>query len=73
MKFEILTPVGFTVRTSEEYWQRLLVKHPDLEQLEELIKLALATPDEVLRSSRDCEVLLFYRVRRENVGLLLIG
>jgi len=73
MKFEISTPLGFTVRTSEEYWQRLLVKHPDLEQLEELIKLALATPDEVRRSSRDCEVLLFYRVRRENVGLLLIG
>jgi len=30
MKFEIVTPLGFTVRTSEGYWQRLMGKHPDL-------------------------------------------
>ncbi|KAM3100376.1 hypothetical protein ACKFKG_01315 [Phormidesmis sp. 146-35] len=64
MKFEILMPLGFTVRTSEEYWQRLITKHPDLEELEELVQFALASPDEVRRSQRDAEVLLFYRVRR---------
>jgi hypothetical protein len=47
MRFEILTPLGFTVRTSDEYWQRLLIKHPDIEDLEEVIQLALSTPDEV--------------------------
>jgi len=33
MKFEVVTPLGFTVRTSEGYWQRLMGKHPDLEEL----------------------------------------
>ena len=47
MKFEILTPLNFTVRTSDSYWQRLIVKHPDLENLEELVKQALASPDEI--------------------------
>jgi hypothetical protein len=59
MRFEILTPLGFTVRTSDEYWQRLLIKHPDIEDLEEVIQLALSTPDEVRRSSRDVDVFLF--------------
>lgn len=58
MKFEIVTPLGFTVRTSEGYWQRLMGKHPDLEDLEELVTLALASPDEIRRSSRDAGVLL---------------
>lgn len=60
MKFEILTPLNFTVRTSDSYWQRLIVKHPDLENLEELVKEALASPDEIRSSSRDSNVLLFY-------------
>ncbi|MBD1824265.1 hypothetical protein H6F51_17470 [Cyanobacteria bacterium FACHB-DQ100] len=64
MKFEILTPLGFTVRTSEEYWQRLIAKHPDIKELEELVQAALAVPDEIRRSSRDAEVLLFYRSHR---------
>jgi hypothetical protein len=61
MKFEVVTPLGFTVRTSEGYWQRLMGKHPDLEELEELVTLTLASPDEIRRSSRDAGVLLFYR------------
>jgi hypothetical protein len=52
MKFEILTPLGFTVRTSEGYWQRLITKHPDIAELEELVQQALASPDEIRRSSR---------------------
>lgn len=55
MKFEISTPLEFTVRTSKEYWQRLIVKHPDIDDLEKLIELALAAPDEVRRSSRDLD------------------
>ena len=30
MKFEVKTPLGFVLRATEEYWQKLLVKHPDL-------------------------------------------
>jgi hypothetical protein len=63
VKFEVLTPLGFTVRTSENYWQRLITKHPDIEDLEELVQQALTSPDEVRRSSRDEGVLLFYLIR----------
>lgn len=59
MKFEINTPLGFTVRTSEQYWQRVIIKHPDIAELDELVQLALAAPDQIRRSSRDTEVLLF--------------
>jgi hypothetical protein len=30
MKFEIMTPLGFSVRTSEDHWQRIVLKHPDI-------------------------------------------
>ena len=33
-KFEILTPLNFSVCTSEEYWQKLVEKHPDISGLE---------------------------------------
>jgi hypothetical protein len=73
MKFEIPTPLGFTVRTSEEYWQRLIIKHPDIEELEDFVRLALSIPDEVRRSSRDAGVLLFYRVRREERWVVAVA
>ncbi|MDX2097181.1 MAG: hypothetical protein SFW36_05340 [Leptolyngbyaceae cyanobacterium bins.59] len=65
MKFEISTPLGFAVRTSEEYWQRLILKHPDIEEFEDFVQLTPSAPDEVRRSSRDAGVLLFYRARQE--------
>ena len=58
-KFEILTPLNFTVRTPEEYWDKLIVKHPDIADLEVEIQQALASPNEIRRSSRDPNVLLF--------------
>jgi hypothetical protein len=59
-RFEILTPLGFTVRTSDEYWQTLIAKHPDIEDLETEVQQALSTPDQIRRSSRDPNVVLFY-------------
>jgi hypothetical protein len=73
MKFEIVTPLGFTVRTSEGYWQRLIGKHPDLEELGELVTLTLASPDEIRRSSGDAGVLLFYRQRREKRWVVAVA
>jgi hypothetical protein len=73
MKFKISTPLGFTVRTSEEYWQRLLLKHPDIEELQSLVQLALSTPDEVRRSSRDAGVLLFYKARQEERWVVAVA
>jgi plasmid stabilization system protein ParE len=58
--FEVATPLGFTVRTSPQYWQKIVTKHPDLVERLELIKSALAAPDEVRRSSRDKGILVFY-------------
>jgi hypothetical protein len=73
MKFEILTPLEFTVRTLEEYWQRLIAKHPDIEELEDLVQSALVLPDEIRCSSRDTEVLLFYRMRREKRWVVAVA
>lgn len=73
MKFEIQTPLEFAVRTSQQYWQRLIAKHPDIEELEELVQLALASPDEVRRSRQDEGILLFYRVRREERWIVAVA
>ena len=34
VKFIVSTPLGFTVRTTESYWKKLLVKHPDIANFE---------------------------------------
>ena len=73
MKFEILTPLGFTVRTSESYWQRLIVKHPDIEALEDLVHQTLALPDEIRLSSRDSDVLLFYLARNDQRWVVAVA
>ncbi|MBE9166905.1 hypothetical protein IQ238_04930 [Pleurocapsales cyanobacterium LEGE 06147] len=73
MRFEILTPLDFTVRTSESYWQCLIIKHPDIENLEELVKQTLASPDEVRRSSRDSDVFLFYLTRNEKRWVVAVA
>ena len=68
-----MTPLGFTVRISESYWQRLIVKHPDIEMLEEVVQQAIASPDEVRRSSRDDNVLLFYLARNESRWVVAVA
>jgi len=39
--FAVATPLGFTVRTSPEYWQKIITKHPDLAERLELVKVEL--------------------------------
>ncbi len=72
-KFEILTPLNFTVRTSTEYWEKLIVKHPDIADLELEIQQALANPDEIRRSSRDPNLLLFYLVLKEKRWVVAVA
>ena len=72
-KFEILTPLNFTVRPSEEYWDKLIVKHPDIADLEIEIQQALASPNEIRRSSRDPNVLLFYLVLKERRWVVAVA
>lgn len=64
-KFEIMTPLDFTVRTSEEHWQKIIIKHPDIAELELEIQQTLSNPDEIRRSSHDPNVLLFYLILKE--------
>jgi hypothetical protein len=72
-KFEILTPLNFTVRTSEEYWQTLIVKHPDIADLEAEVRQALNSPDEIRRSSRDPNLLLFYLTLKEKRWVVAVA
>ena len=58
--FETATPLGFRVRTSARYWARILLKHPDLDGREDALRVTLAQPASIRRSSRDPLVLLFY-------------
>jgi hypothetical protein len=72
-KFEILIPLNFTVRTSEEYWQKLIIKHPDIADLEAEVKQALNSPDEIRRSSRDPNLLLFYLTLQEKGWVVAVA
>lgn len=60
--FEVDTPLGVRVRTTEEYWQEIVEnKHPVMEGKTEQIKAALARPREVRKSRSDPRVYLYYR------------
>ncbi|NJR40012.1 MAG: hypothetical protein HC781_15815 [Leptolyngbyaceae cyanobacterium CSU_1_4] len=72
-KFEILTPLNFTVRTSEAYWQQLIIKHPDIADLESEVKQALNNPDEIRRSRRDPKLLLFYLTLKEKRWVVAVA
>lgn len=65
LQFEVQTPLGFWVRTSQEYWQVLLTKHPDLEENLEFVLEALQNPVEVRLSQRDSNIFLFYALIRQ--------
>jgi hypothetical protein len=67
------TLLGFTVRTSDNYWQRLIAKHPDIADLEDLVQQALTNPDEIRRSSRDEAVFLFYLARKEKRWVVAVA
>ncbi|AFY60752.1 hypothetical protein [Synechococcus sp. PCC 6312] len=72
-KFEVLTPLNFTVRTSAQYWEKLIVKHPDIADFELEIQQALARPDQIRCSSSDPNVLLFYLVLKERRWVVAVA
>lgn len=60
--FEVETPLGFSVRTTVDYWNIITtIKHPALRGREKDIQTALSDPDEVHFSKSDSQVYLFYR------------
>lgn len=58
--FEIKTVLGFSVRTTKTYWDKICLKHPELIDKLELIKETLLQPDEIRKSKTDDMVFLFY-------------
>ena len=61
VRFEIQTPLGFTVRTTDEYWERIVSeKHRNMRGHEDEVREALGK-----RSVADPNVLLFYRPYQE--------
>lgn len=66
VRFEVQTPLGFRVRTTEEYWERIVTeKHRNMRTHEADVKAALSDPDLVKQSVADPNVLLFYQSRQE--------
>ena len=62
--FEILTPLNFTVRITQAYWDIITtIKHPIMLNCEAEVRETLAQPDEIRRSKSDRDVYLFYRAR----------
>jgi hypothetical protein len=67
VRFAVQTPLGFTVRTTEEYWERIITeKHRNMRARETEVRSALAEPDVVRQSVADSHVLLFYRSCESN-------
>lgn len=62
LALDVLTPLGLRVRCTEAWWQQIAtLKHPVMAGRLAEVQLALSDPDEVRQSSRDDNVLLFYR------------
>jgi len=60
--FDVLTPLGFYVRTTEQYWQHIITaKHRSIADKLTEVKMTLGEPAEIHRSLMDDDVLLFYR------------
>lgn len=59
--FRIETPLGFSVRTTADYWRKISeIKHPAIETHLGHVRSALTRPTEVRQSRSDGSVYLFY-------------
>ena len=58
--FEVSTPRGLKIRTTQGYWNLIQAKHPEIKGKLLLIKQTLKMPDLVTKSKIDKSVLLFY-------------
>lgn len=62
IRFQIQTPLGITVRTTEEYWEKITtIKHPSMKRFESKVTQVLEDPDQVRRSTQDANVHLYYK------------
>jgi len=58
--FSVQTPLGFSVRTTRDYWALIQRKHPEVADKAEEIQSCLGRPARVRRSAQDPAVYLFY-------------
>jgi len=59
--FEIITPLGVKIRTTKEYWLKIItIKHPVIARYQDKVKESLRDPDEVRQSREDPRVHLYY-------------
>ncbi len=60
--FKVGTPLGVTVRTTKEYWKRIIeTKHPSIARYENEVKDTLKDPDQIRKSKQDPRVRLYYK------------
>ncbi len=60
--FAAITPLGFRVRVTKDYWKLIVTtKHPVMKGREEDVKSALEQPDEIRQSQSNERVYLFYK------------
>jgi plasmid stabilization system protein ParE len=63
--FEVMTPLGFQVRVTKDYWDLIVtVKHPIMAGREDGVRKTLEEPDEIRQSKSDEMVYLFYKAER---------
>ena len=58
--FQVETPLGWSVRTSQSYWLLIETKHPKLIGRSQAVRDVLSHPTEIYRSRTDATVYLFY-------------
>ena len=62
LAINVMTPLGLRVVCSSEYWRIVTaIKHPAMKDRKGDVELALSDPDEIRRSIKDPEVILFHR------------
>ena len=60
--FQVQTSLGVTIRTTKDYWKRIITtKHPSIAKYEGEVKETLASPDEIRKSTQDRRVHLYYK------------
>ncbi len=60
--FNVITPLGKRVRTTEKYWQEITtIKHPQILGMLREVELTLIDPDTIRKSKSDENVFLNYR------------
>jgi hypothetical protein len=63
--FDVMTPLGFRVRVTREYWDLIVaVKHPAMKGREGDVQETLEEPTQIRQSKSDAKVLLFYKPER---------